>query len=148
MNYTDVVGKKLNILLKKTNDTEKLFEKAAEHAKNPSLKVFFAQKAVERNGFGRKLKDEIMNFSHDVEADTSTAGKLHRGWMDVKAFFSTNNDKSMLEEAIIGERAAIEEYKDVLLETPLPTTTEVMLTQQMNLISNNLSKIRSMEEFA
>ena len=148
MSYTDEVGKKLNTLLKKTNDAEKLFEKAAEHAKNPSLKAFFAQKAVERNGFAQKLKNEILNFSHELETEGSAGGKLQRGWMDIKAFFSTNNDKSMLEEAISGEKAAIEEYKDVLMETPLPSSTEVMLTQQMNLISTNLSKIRSMEEFA
>lgn len=148
MNYTEVVGEKLNTLLKKTYDAEKLFKKAAQNADSPDLKDYFIQRANERFGFGHNLKNEIMSFGQEVEREGSPEGKMRRGWMDLKALFSTNNDRSMLEEAIAGEKAAIEEYKDILKETNLPSSTEVLLTQQMTQISHNLSTIKRLEDIA
>lgn len=148
MSYTETLGKKLNELLEKTYDAEKGFKKAAEHANSPDLENYFIRKSIERSGFGHDLKTEIMNFGQEVDKGGSAAGTLHRGWMDVKAFFSANNDESMLEEAITGEKAAVNEYKDVLKETDLPPSTEVLLTQQMNKISADLGTIKRLEDIA
>ena len=68
--------------------------------------------------------------------------------MDIKAFLSSDNDEAMLEEAIRGEKAAIEEYKDVLSETTLPPSTSTLLTQQMNQIELDLSKEKIMENIS
>jgi hypothetical protein len=52
----------------------------------------------------------------------------------------------MLEEAIRGEKASIEEYNEVLNETSLPTSTKSILTIQKNTIINGLSNIKSLED--
>ena len=52
----------------------------------------------------------------------------------------------MLEEAITGEKAAIDEYKEVLKEVSLPTSTTTLLTQQMNKISTDLNNIKRVED--
>lgn len=148
MNYTEAMESKLGDLLEKTYDLEKLYEKAAEHADSPDLKAFFSQKSLERHGFARDLKAEMVVYRPESEETGSTGGKLHRGWMDVKAFFSANNDRAMLKEAINGERMALEDYREVLEMTNLPPSTEVLLTRQMGNISSTLSTIERMTEVA
>lgn len=144
--YTEKVGEKLNEILEKTYDAEKGFNKAAEHADSHDLKAYFSRKASERTTFGHDLKREITAYGQEVKKDGSVAGSMHRGWMDVKAWFSADNDESMLEEAITGEKAAVEEYKDVLKETNLPPSTSTLLTQQMGKISMDLENIKRLED--
>jgi len=146
--YTEEVGNKLNELLEKTYDAEKGFKKAAENVENESLKSYFEGKAQERYDFGHALKTEIRQFAQEIDKGDSFASKAHRSWMDVKNFFSADNEEVMLEEAIKGEKAAIEEYTDVLKETTLPPSTETLLTQQKNQIVSGLDTIKTLENIA
>ncbi|MFT7050027.1 MAG: hypothetical protein ACJAZK_000616 [Psychroserpens sp.] len=144
--YTKEVGERLNDLLKKTYDAEKGFKTAAQNIENASLKSYFNQKAQERYNFGHELKTEIKAFNQDIDKGGSVTGTVHRAWMDVKSLFSKDNEESMLEEAIRGEKASIEEYNEVLNETSLPTSTKSILTIQKNTIINGLSNIKSLED--
>ncbi|WP_047547599.1 ferritin-like domain-containing protein [Psychroserpens sp. Hel_I_66] len=144
--YTKEVGKKLNDLLEKTYDAEKGYKKAAENVEHAALKSYFSQKAQERYNFGHELKSEIKSFNQDVDKGGSVAGTMHRAWMDVKSLFSADDEESMLEEAIRGEKAAVDEYQDVLSETSLPSSTKTILTSQKNTIENGLSNIKRLED--
>ncbi|SHJ11042.1 ferritin-like domain-containing protein [Aquimarina spongiae] len=144
--YSEKVGGKLNDLLEKTYDAEKGFKKAADNVKHSGLKNYFNQKAQERHDFGYALKAEIKSFGQPVDNGGSITGTMHRAWMDVKSVLSKDNEESMLEEAIRGEEATVEEYNDVLSETTLPPSTQTILTQQKNKIMNGLSSIRRLED--
>ncbi|GAA4106911.1 hypothetical protein GCM10022393_01660 [Aquimarina addita] len=144
--YTEEVGNKLNELLEKTYDAEKGFKKAAENVDNIPLKSYFENKAQERYDFGHELKTEIKAFGQDVDKGGSITGSAHRAWMDVKSFFSADNEESMLEEAIRGEKASVDEYQDVLKETSLPSSTASILSNQMNKIQGGLTKIKRLED--
>jgi len=144
--YTESVGNKLNELLERTYDAEKGFKKAAENADNSALKSYFNEKSRERYDFGHELKSEIRSFGQEVEKGGSVTGALHRTWMDVKSLFSADDAESMLEESIRGEKAALDEYDDVLSETSLPMSTKNILMSQRNKISSGLSKIRTLED--
>jgi uncharacterized protein (TIGR02284 family) len=144
--YTEKVGEKLNDLLEKTYDAEKGFKKAAENTDHIALKAYFERKAQERYTFGHELKQEISQFGQEIERGGSAAGAIHRTWMDVKAFFSADDAESMLEEAIRGEKAAIDEYNDVLEDTTLPPSTQRVLLEQKNKISNGLATIKGLED--
>ncbi len=144
--YTEEVGNKLNELLEKTYDAEKGFKNAAENIEHSALKSYFNQKAQERYNFGHELKSEITSFGQKVDKGGSVAGSAHRTWMNVKALFSGDNEESMLEEAIRGEKAAVEEYEDVLSETSLPSSTKTLLNSQKNTIESGLSNIKSLED--
>ncbi|SDB45863.1 conserved hypothetical protein [Flavobacteriaceae bacterium MAR_2010_188] len=145
-NYTEEVGDKLNDLLERTYDAEKGFKKAAENTDHSALRSYFNQKAQERYDFGHELKSEIKSFGQEIDKGGSVTGSLHRTWMDVKAFFSADDDESMLEESIRGEKAAIEEYDEVLTETSLPMSTKNVLSGQRNKIQTGLSKIKRLED--
>ncbi|MDG5492934.1 PA2169 family four-helix-bundle protein [Psychroserpens sp. SPM9] len=144
--YTEEVGSKLNDLLEKTYDAEKGYTKAAENIEHAALKSYFKNKAQERYNFGHELKSEIKAYNQEVDKGGSLTGKAHRAWMDVKSLFSSDNEESMLEEAIRGEKAAIDEYQDVLSETSLPSSTKSILESQKNTIQNGLTNIKTLED--
>lgn len=146
--YTETVGNKLNTLLEKSYDAEKGYHTAAENAKSAPLIAYFERKSKERNQFGHALKSEIRSYGQEVEKGGSAAGTMHRAWMDVKSFFSADNDESMLEAAITGEKAAVEDYEDVLKETSLPSSTLTLLRNQVDTIKNDLSTIKRLEDLA
>lgn len=144
--YTETVGNRLNNILEKTYDAEKGYAKAAENAENINLKNFFQRKKQQRYDFGHELKSEIKQFGEEVDKGGSVTGTMHRAWMDTKAFFSADNEEAMLEESIRGERAAVEEYQEVLKDTTLPPSTATMLSQQMNKINTDLNQIKRLED--
>ncbi|WP_452219643.1 ferritin-like domain-containing protein [Lacinutrix salivirga] len=146
--YTDKLGNRLNALLEKNYDAEKGYKKAAENAKHQGLKNFFNKKAQERYNFGHELKTEIKSFGQEVDKGGSLTGKAHRAWMDVKAALSSDNDESMLEEAIRGEKASVEEYNEVIGETELPLTTKNVLVNHKNTIESELNTIKRLEDLA
>jgi uncharacterized protein (TIGR02284 family) len=146
--YTDEVGEKLNDLLEKTYDAEKGFKKAEENTDHASLKAYFKSKAQQRYDFGHELKSEIKSFGQEVDKGDSITGKAHRAWMDVKALFSSDDEEAMLEEAIRGEKAAIDEYNEVLEETSLPSSTAAVLRNQKQAIENGLSNIKKLEDLS
>ena len=82
----------------------------------------------------------------EIDNDGSFTGTLHRAWMDVKAFFSGDNDESMLEEAIRGDKAAVEEYEEVLNESQLPSNVALVIREQLVKIRTDLNKVKSMED--
>lgn len=146
--YTEQVGKKLNDLLENTYDAERGFKKAADNVEDGNLKRYFAGKAQERYDFGHALKSEIKQFGQKVDKGDSLTGKAHRSWMDIKSLFSSDTEEAMLEEAIKGEKKAVEAYDDVLTETNLPSSTQALLQEQRNKINNGLMNIKSLEDIA
>jgi uncharacterized protein (TIGR02284 family) len=68
--------------------------------------------------------------------------------MEVKSWFSADDDESMLEEAIRGEKASVEEYHEVLQETTLPASTKEVLLNQKNKIEKGLSNIKRLEDLS
>lgn len=146
--YTDTVGNRLNDLLEKNYDAEKGFKKASENAKHAGLKTYFSNKAQERYDFGHQLKSELKSFGQEPDKGGSATGAAHRTWMEVKSWFSADEDESMLEEAIRGEKASVDEYHDVLQETTLPASTKDILTMQKTAIEKGLSNIKRLEDLS
>ncbi|MFS4417431.1 ferritin-like domain-containing protein [Maribacter sp. 2307ULW6-5] len=138
----------LEEILEKNRDAEKGYGKAAENAESPSLRAFFERKGRERSEFNRELKSAMVANYDDVDDDSSFTGSIHRAWMDVKAFFSGDDDESMLEEAIRGDKAAVEEYDEVLEDTNLPAAIGSIIREQRNKIQTDLNKVKSMEDLA
>lgn len=145
-NYTDEIGDRLNDLLEKTYDAEKGFKTAAENAKHVGLKSYFSNKSQERYNFGHQLKAELRSYGEKPDKGGSVTGAAHRTWMEVKSWFSVDDDEAMLEEAIRGEKASVDEYQDVLKETALPVSTRNVLERQKNTIEHGLANIKSLED--
>lgn len=137
----------LNELLEKNYDAEKGFKKALEEAENPSLKNFFKQQAVLRSRFKTEIEKELhdLNAHPDVK-EGSTTGVLHRAWIDLKTALSKNDDESVLEECIRGEKASVKEYEEKLKKTHFPPHIKTMLTSQLMDIKNTVTTVKRLED--
>jgi uncharacterized protein (TIGR02284 family) len=138
--------KRLQGILEKNIDARKGYENAAKIAESPNLKSFFKRKAQERHIFNQNLKKEIMASYGKIEEEGSTAGIVHRAWMDIKSFFTGNNDVAMLEECIRGDRTAEEEYEDILNNNDLPISIASIIGEQKMKIRTDLLKIKTLED--
>lgn len=133
-------------ILKKNRDAEKGFEKGAENAEAQILKQYFRKKAIDRKGYNERLLQEMRTAYPDMEIGGSFQGTVHRVWMDVKALFSGDDDESMLEEAVRGDKAAIEEYEEVIKYPGLPVGLLHLLSEQLEMIRTDVRNNSTMED--
>ncbi|MEN8815638.1 MAG: PA2169 family four-helix-bundle protein [Nonlabens sp.] len=141
--------KYLNALLEKTYDAQRGYANAAEVTEHVQLKRWLAQQGARRTEFAASLAGEIKGMNATPELDGSVAGDLHRGWMSIKAALSLNKDESILEECLTGEKAAIEEYNDVLShKNELSPTLVTVLEAQKDEIKATINKVNTLEDFA
>ena len=145
MNYAEKVAGKLNNLLEKNYDTEKGYRYAAENVANPQLRSFFNERAQERYDFGHELKSEIRNYGESPEKGSSFTGDVMRSWMNLKTHLSSNKEEALLEETVRGEKAAVEEYNEILKDNDIPASTQNVLMKQRNAITAALNKVQSLE---
>lgn len=133
-------------ILEKNRDAQKGFAKAAENAKDVALKQYFERKSSDRKGFNEKLLGEMRTGYPDMEVDGSFTGTVHRAWMDIKSLFSADEDESMLEESIRGDKAAIDEYDDVLEYKNLPEGLRHLLNGQREKIRTDVRNNATLED--
>lgn len=148
MNYTEKVSNKLNELLEKNYDAEAGYKAAADNVKNDKLKQFFKERAQDRYNFGHELKEEIRSYGEEPDKGTSWKGDAHRTWMNLKSTLSNDKDEAVLEEAVRGEKAAVQDYQEVLNETELAPSTKTVLEKQRNSVKAALENVKSMEDWA
>ncbi len=148
MKYTEKISNKLNELLEKNYDAEKGYLNSAENVESSNLKIFFKNRASERSQFAKELRTEILSYGQIPEDDGSFKGAIHRNWMSLKSLFSTNDEEAILEEALRGEKASLEEYKEILKEDAFAPSTRKMLEQQQQKIQAAINILMVEEELA
>lgn len=137
---------KLRDILEKNVDAQKGYENAAENAAHHDLKEYFTKKSGQRREFKKELEREITAGYGTLIEDGSTAGAIHRTWMDIKTFFMGNSDEAMIEECRRGDKAAIDDYEAILKEEGLPMGISTLIRDQLVKIRTNLNKIKSLED--
>lgn len=94
------------------------------------------------------MKSEIRNFGENPDKGSSLAGDAHRSWMNLKASLSNDKDEAVLEETVRGEKAAVEEYEDILKDSNIPASTGNILMKQKNAIVASLNEVKTLERQA
>ncbi len=135
----------LNALLEKNYDAVKGYKNAADDVKKAELKSFFSSYITQRSSFGQDLQREIRALGGDPAKDGSAAAGLHRTWMDLKTALSSDKEESVLEECIRGEKAALEDYEDILSDYDTPASLRSVLEAQRGGIAEALRKLKAME---
>lgn len=148
MKYSEKVSNKLNELLEKNYDAEKGYLNAADSVDSKRLKIFFKNRASERSEFAKNLRTEILSYGQIPEDDGSFKGAMHRNWMSLKSLFSSNDEEAILEEAIRGEKASIEEYNEILKDNEFAPSTEKLLDTQKIKIQSAINSLMVEEELA
>lgn len=119
----------LNNLIETCKDGELGFKTAAEGLKNPAIKSKFLEYSRQRGEMARELQSEVRRLGGDPEKAGSTAGSLHRGWLDIKSAVTGKDDHAIVAEAERGEDVAKSAYEDALKEA-LPPSAQTLVQQQ------------------
>ncbi len=146
MKYEKEISDQLNELLIKNYDAEKGYINAMKDVDNVNLKKFFKDIAAERSRFARELRTEILTYGELPEDTGSFKGSLHRNWMSLKATFSSNNEETILNEALRGEKASLEEYNELLTNNTFPSRLIQMLRAHRNAIEAAINSVKVYED--
>ncbi|WP_417876406.1 ferritin-like domain-containing protein [Winogradskyella sediminis] len=146
MKFTEDISDILNELLVKNYDAEKGYLNAVNHVDSDRLRIFFKRRASERSEFAKELRTEILQYGEIPEDSGSFKGAMHRNWMSLKSTFSTNNEETILEEAIRGEEASLEVYNDLIKERNLPPSIDALLLRHKNAIQGAINSEKVQEE--
>ena len=141
----DKVISTLNDIIEICRDGQNGFKEAAENVKNPDLKTFFNECSTERAQFVSDIQLEVRRLGGDPQKTGSTAGALHRVWMDIKGTFTGKDDHAILSECERGEDSAVEAYREAL-KLSLPLTIQQLLERQFQSVRQTHDRIKQMRD--
>jgi uncharacterized protein (TIGR02284 family) len=137
----------LNDLLKINNDRIEGYEKATEEARDLDLKALFVSMADESRKNANQLSQIIYENGGDPAIkSTTTAGKIYRVWMDLKATFTGKDRKGILSSCEYGEDAAQAAYKDALANYDLPLDIREIILKQQAILKESHNVIKRYRE--
>lgn len=115
MSQTKEVISTLNSLIETLKDGQEGFRQASEAVKDSQLKSLFNELSLQRSKFAGELQNQVIQLGEPEPEDTSsTAGALHRAWINMKAAISSRDDHAILSECERGEDSAVAEYKKAM----------------------------------
>ena len=135
----------LNNLIETVKDGEQGFRTAAEGLTDPQTKALFNDYSRQRAQMARELQDEVRSLGGDPEKAGSTAGALHRGWIDIKSAVTGKNPHAIVAEAERGEDSAKNAYDEALKES-LPPSARTVVQQQATQIHAAHDRVREIRD--
>lgn len=142
----------LNDLVKINNDRVEGYQRAINESKDldVDMKGMFEEMIKQSEQYKKELSGRIRQLGGNVEAGTTSSGKIYRAWMDVKATFAGSDKKAILASCEFGEDAAQRAYEAALsseAETD-QATKDLINTQQQALKDSHdiIKKFRDAHE--
>lgn len=135
----------LNDLIKINNDRIAGYERAISEAKDMDvdLKATFESMIRESQHYKTELVNKTKELDGNVEEGTTTSGKIYRAWMDVKATFSGNDRKAILESCEFGEDAAQRAYEAALSsDEEMSADVRELISEQQQSLKNSHDLIK------
>jgi len=138
----------LNDLLNITNDRIEGFSKVEDKVwdNHSALKSDYDQMVSQSQNMKSDLIRLINERGGEADNTTSTAGAVHRAWIDVKNTFTGNKDESTLENVVFGEKAAINAYEDALDSGDLCPESSQVVSDHLHHLKSSYSRFENLEE--
>src|SRR5213079_3745110 len=148
MNEQKEVISTINNLIETLKDGQEGFKQAAEGVKDPQLKSLFTDYSLQRSRFATELQSEarVMGES-EPETSSSTAGALHRAWINLKSAVTSGDDHAILAECERGEDSAVEQYEKAMSDN-LPAQFLEIVSRQYSEIKNAHDRIKNLRDTA
>jgi uncharacterized protein (TIGR02284 family) len=138
----------INCLIETLKDGQEGFKQAAEAVKDSNLKSLFNEYSRQRAKFAGELQAEAVQLGEsDPEKSSSTAGALHRAWIDLKSAVTSGDDHAILAECERGEDSAIKEYKEAM-ENDLSSPVQTIVSRQYGEVQSAHDRIKQLRDLA
>lgn len=131
----------LNGLIETNRDGQEGFQEASDNIQNADLKQFFADASLQRARFAGELQQEVRALGGDPADSSSTAGALHRVWIDIKGTFTGRDEGSILNECERGEDSAVKAYRDALKQD-LPVNVRTVVENQFSDVQSAHNQVK------
>jgi uncharacterized protein (TIGR02284 family) len=136
----------LDELIETLKDGQQGFRQAAESVRDPKLKSLFRDYSDQRSRFVTALQTEARKFGEDKpDDDSSAAGALHRGWINLKSAVTGGDEHAILTECERGEDSAVEEFQKAV-EDDLPPTLQEIVSHQYAEIKAAHDRIKDLRD--
>jgi len=139
----------INGLIETLKDGQKGFKEASEAVKDSQLKSLFSEFSLQRSKFAGELQNEAISLGdHNPEDSGSTAGAMHRTWIDLKAAITSQDDHAILAECERGEDSAVAEYKKAMEEKELSAPIRETISRQYADVKSAHDRIKALRDAA
>jgi uncharacterized protein (TIGR02284 family) len=134
--------KALNFLIGTAIDGENGYREAAEEAESSGLKSVLVQRGQQRAKFRSELQAEVERLGGDPKESGSAGAALHRAWLNVRDAISGKGDDAIISESERGEKAALDNYQDVL-GRDLPGDIKTLVARQQSEIQDAYGQLEA-----
>lgn len=126
----------LNDLILINNDRIAGYEKAESETKEieNDLRSTFSNLAEESRRNVLDLQSHVTRLGGEPATGTMLSGKLYRVWMDIRATFTSDNRRAVLENAETVEDAAKNAYEEAARAENLPADIRQLILSQLTAI--------------
>ncbi|WP_436415968.1 ferritin-like domain-containing protein [Petrimonas sp.] len=148
MDYLEKQAETLNDLVLINNDRAEGYQKAVDQLRieDADLRPVFQKRVDQSRQFHSELVNQVVRLGQDVEEGTKASGKIYRAWMDVKAFFSGGDRKTILDSCETGEDAAVRAYNEALECENLTPEQRALVIRQHAEVKASHDEIRAMRD--
>lgn len=137
----------LNSVVETLKDGQEGFRQAAEAVKDGQLKSLFNELSLQRSKFAGELQNEVINLGEPKPEDSSsTAGAMHRAWINLKSAITSQDDHAILAECERGEDSAVAEYKKAMEEKELSSPVRDILSRQYTEVKAAHDRVRNLRD--
>jgi uncharacterized protein (TIGR02284 family) len=137
----------INGLIETLKDGQQGFREASEAVKDSQLKSLFSEYSLQRAKFAGELQNEAITLGdHDPEDSSSTAGAMHRAWINLKSAITSGDDHAVLAECERGEDSAVNEYKKAMETEDLSAPVRETISRQFTDVKNAHDRIKALRD--
>ena len=136
----------LNSVIETLKDGQEGFRQASEAVKDSQLKSYFSELSLQRSKFAGELQSHIIQMGDsEPETTSSTAGALHRAWINMKSAITSQDDHAILSECERGEDSAVAEYKKAM-EAELPSPARDIISRQYTDVKAAHDRVKTLRD--
>lgn len=135
----------LNTLIATTLDSVKGFREAAEDSKNSEHQRFFREMSQERSQVASDLQAHVRSLGGEPRTESSTAGAVHRTWLNIKDAITGNDEKAVVNEVENGEDYIKGKFETALNDDKISPETRGVLEKCMASIRKGHDRASAMK---